>query len=62
MPETLIYPNGIDAETGEPLLPSLPVETVAASGQGPAYRQGRAERTAGTRQRVLKARARPTTA
>jgi hypothetical protein len=32
--ETLIYPNGIDAETGEPLLPTLPVATVAAMAQG----------------------------
>lgn len=34
MPEQLIYPNGIDAETGEPLLPTLPVATVAAMAQG----------------------------
>jgi len=34
MPDTLIHPNGIDAETGEPLLPSLPVETVAAMARG----------------------------
>lgn len=34
MKETSIYPNGVDAETGEPLLPPLPVETVAALAQG----------------------------
>ncbi len=34
MSDTLIHPNGIDAETGEPLLPSLPVETVAAMAKG----------------------------
>ncbi len=34
MTNTLIYPNGIDAETGQPLLPTMPVETVAALAQG----------------------------
>ena len=34
MPDTLIYPNGIDAETGQPLLPPLPVETVAQLAKG----------------------------
>ncbi len=34
MPDTLIYPNGIDAETGAPLLPPLPVELVAGLAQG----------------------------
>ncbi len=34
MTENLIYPNGIDAETGLPLLPPLPVERVAALAQG----------------------------
>jgi hypothetical protein len=34
MPDTLIYPNGIDAETGQPLLPPLPVELVAGLAQG----------------------------
>lgn len=34
MSDTLIYPNGIDAETGQPLLPPLPVERVAALAQG----------------------------
>lgn len=34
MPDTLIYPNGIDAETGQPLLPPLPVETVAELAKG----------------------------
>lgn len=34
MTETLIFPNGVDAETGAPLLPPLPVETVAALAQG----------------------------
>ena len=36
MTDTLIYPNGIDAETGEPLLPPLPVEVVAAMARGQA--------------------------
>jgi hypothetical protein len=34
MPDLLIYPNGIDAETGEPLLPPLPVEVVAELAKG----------------------------
>ena len=34
MPDTLIHPNGIDAETGEPLLPPLPVEVVAGLAKG----------------------------
>ena len=34
MTDTRIYPNGIDAETGVPLLPPLPVEVVAARAQG----------------------------
>ncbi len=34
MTDTLIYPNGIDGETGEPLLPPLPVDAVAALAQG----------------------------
>ncbi|MCX6033136.1 MAG: hypothetical protein NT169_28110 [Chloroflexi bacterium] len=34
MTDDFIYPNGIDAETGEPLLPPLPVEWVAAMAQG----------------------------
>ncbi|NUQ39698.1 MAG: hypothetical protein HUU23_18300 [Caldilineales bacterium] len=33
MNDTLIYANGIDALTGEPLLPPLPVEVVAAKAQ-----------------------------
>lgn len=34
MTDTLIYPNGIDAETGEPLLPPLPVDVVAELAKG----------------------------
>ena len=34
MPETLIYSNGIDAETGEPLLPAMPAEMVAELAKG----------------------------
>jgi hypothetical protein len=34
MTDKLIYPSGVDAETGEPLLPPLPVETVAAMARG----------------------------
>ncbi len=40
MTETLIYPNGIDAETGEPLVPTLPVATVAAMAQGRPIAKG----------------------
>ncbi len=34
MGDTLLYANGIDMLTGEPLLPPLPVEVVAAMAQG----------------------------
>ena len=34
MDEQLIYPNGIDAETGEPLLPPMPAELVAELAKG----------------------------
>jgi hypothetical protein len=34
MPEQLIYPNGIDAETGEPLLPAMPLALVAELAKG----------------------------
>lgn len=34
MTDALIYSNGIDAETGKPLLPPLPVELVAELAQG----------------------------
>jgi hypothetical protein len=34
MTDSLIYPNGIDTETGQPLLPPLPVELVAGLAQG----------------------------
>ncbi len=34
MTQTFIYPNGIDAETGEPLLPPLPVDVVAELAKG----------------------------
>ena len=34
MTEQLIYPNGIDAETGEPLLPAMPAALVAELAKG----------------------------
>lgn len=34
MTEPFIYPNGIDTETGDPLLPPLPVDVVATLAQG----------------------------
>ena len=34
MTEQLIYPNGIDAETGDPLLPAMPAELVAELAKG----------------------------
>ena len=34
MTDTLIYPNGIDAETGEPLLPAMPPALVAELAKG----------------------------
>ncbi len=52
MTETFIYPNGIDAETGNLLLPPLPVELVAALAQGqPIVREELAELQ--QRQRML---------
>ena len=34
MSNDLIYSNGIDAETGEPLLPAMPAEMVAELAKG----------------------------